>query len=167
MDYLDASLTVEAKSFKAKINILQNRYLQGNPDRWNASYITGEIIKTYNNMFKDRTWKQELGKKDQIVALTTKLTEMQARFDKQIASFVTQAKNEKTTPAAPTSNPTSSGSHCSKWDPYTVAAWCLIKKEDTVTINGREYHWCTGNHYSGGEKHNKIYDDHKSNEHDK
>jgi hypothetical protein len=32
MDYLDASLTVEAKSFKAVVNILPNRYLQGNPD---------------------------------------------------------------------------------------------------------------------------------------
>jgi hypothetical protein len=32
MDYLDASLTVEAKSFKAEVNILRNRYLQGNPD---------------------------------------------------------------------------------------------------------------------------------------
>ncbi len=59
---------------------------------------------------------------------------MQARFDKQIASLATQAKNEKTTPAAPTSNPTSSGNHHSKQDPYTVAAWRLIKKEDTVTI---------------------------------
>jgi hypothetical protein len=137
MDYLDASLTVDAKIFKVKIDILWNRYLQGNPDQWNASYITGKFIKTYNNLFKDGTWKQEIGKKDQIIALTTKLTEMQARFDKQIASFATQAKNEKTTPVVPTSNPTSSGYCCSKQNPYTVAAWCLIKKEDTATINGR------------------------------
>jgi hypothetical protein len=118
-------------------------------------------------MFKDGTWKQKIGKIDQIIALTTKLTEMQARFDQQIASFATQAKNEKTTPAAPTFNPTSSGNCCSKQDSYTVAAWCLIKKEDTVTVNGREYHWCTGNHYSRGEKHNGMYADHKSSEHDK
>ena len=51
MDYLDASLTVEVKSFKDKVNILCNQYLCGNPDRWTASYISGEIIKTYNNMF--------------------------------------------------------------------------------------------------------------------
>ena len=76
MDYLDASLTVEVKSFKAKVNILCNRYLRGNPDRWTSSYITGEIIKTYNNMFEDGTWKHEIGEKDQIIALTTKLTEM-------------------------------------------------------------------------------------------
>jgi hypothetical protein len=36
-----------------------------------------------------RTWR-----KDQIIALTTKLTEMQAKLDQQIASFVTQTKDE-------------------------------------------------------------------------
>jgi hypothetical protein len=118
-------------------------------------------------MFEDGTWKQELGKKDQIIALTTKLTEMQARFDKQIASFATQANKEMPTPAASTSNPTPNGNRCSKQDPYTVVAWCLIKKEDTVIVNGREFHWCTGNHYSGGEKHNGMYANHKSSDQDK
>jgi hypothetical protein len=41
----------------------------------------------------------------------------------------------------------------------------LIKKEDKVTVNGKEYFWCTGNHYSGGEKHNGMYADHKSCDH--
>jgi hypothetical protein len=81
MDYLDASLTVKAKSFKAEVNIIWNRYLCGNLDKWNALYISGEIIKTYNSMFKDGTWKQEIGEKDQIIALTTKLVEIQAKFD--------------------------------------------------------------------------------------
>jgi hypothetical protein len=39
---------------------------------------------------------------------------MQARFDKQIASFAMQANNEKTTPVASTSNPTPNGNRCSK-----------------------------------------------------
>jgi hypothetical protein len=90
MDYLDASLTVEVKSFKAEVNILCNWYLRGNPDRWTSSYITGKIIKTYNNMFEDGTWKREIGEKDQIIALTTKLTEMQVKFNQQVASFATQ-----------------------------------------------------------------------------
>ena len=42
-------------------------------------------------MFEDGTWKREIGEKDQIIVLTTKLTEMQAKFDKQVASFATQA----------------------------------------------------------------------------
>jgi hypothetical protein len=36
MDCLNASLTVEVKSFKAKVNILCNKHLRGNPDRWNV-----------------------------------------------------------------------------------------------------------------------------------
>jgi hypothetical protein len=57
MDYLNAPLTVEVKSFIAEVKILHNRYLRGIPDSWNALYISGKIIKTYNNMFEDGTWK--------------------------------------------------------------------------------------------------------------
>ncbi len=64
MNYLDASLTVDVKSFKAEVNIFCNRYLRGNPNRWNASYISGKIIKIYNNMFEYGTWTQEIGEKD-------------------------------------------------------------------------------------------------------
>jgi hypothetical protein len=34
---LDTSLTIKAKSFKAKVNIVRNRYLCGNPDKWDAT----------------------------------------------------------------------------------------------------------------------------------
>jgi hypothetical protein len=93
MDYLNASLTVEVKSFKAKVNILCNRYLCGNPNHWTASYISGEIIKTYNNKFEDGTWKRKIGKKDQIIALTMKLTKMQVKFEQQVAAFATQQQS--------------------------------------------------------------------------
>jgi hypothetical protein len=143
-------------------HIIRNRYLRGNPDGWNASYISGEIIKTYNNMFEDGTWKREIGEKDQIIALTTKLTEMQAKFDKQVASFATQAaikENNK--------NPAPKTDTChSKKEPYTVEAWRMIKKEDTVSVNGKNYSWCTGDQWSGGEKHNGMYADHKTCDHD-
>jgi hypothetical protein len=117
-------------------------------------------------MLEDGTWKQELGEKDQIIALTTKLTEIQAKFDQQIASVVTKTKGEQEVATASTSNFNSNGNHRSKQNPYTVAAWRLIKKEDMVTVNGKEYHWCTGDHYSGSEKHNGMYADHKSSKHD-
>ncbi len=113
-------------------------------------------------MFEDGTWKQENGEKDQIIALTTKLTEMQAKFDQQVASFAMQTKNQNA--ATPTPNSNRGGSYHSKKDPYTVAALLLIKKEDKVTVNGKDYHWCTGDHYSGGEKHNGLYADHKRND---
>ena len=165
MDYLDASLTVDVKSFKAEVSILRNRYLRGNPDSWTASYISGEIIKTYNNMSEDGTWKREIGEKDQIIALTTKLTEMQAKLDKQVAAFATQQQsggnNDKTD-----NQKSDGGNRRSKKEPYTVAAWRLIKKEDSVSVNGKEYFWCMGDHYSGGEKYNGMYADHKACDHD-
>ena len=116
-------------------------------------------------MFEDGTWKREIGEKDQIIALTTKLTEMQAKFEQQVAAFATQQQSggnkEKTD-----NSKSEGGSRRGKREPYTVAAWRLIKKEDKVTVNGKEYFWCTGDHYSGGEKHNGMYADHKSCDHD-
>ena len=166
MDYLDASLTVEVKSFKAEVSIIRNRYLRGNPDKWDASYISGEIVKTYNNMFEDGTWQREIGEKDQIIALSTKITELQSKLEQQVISFATQMKSNNNKGPSIASSAPEGGSRRSKRDPYTVAPWRLIKKEDTVTVNGKDYHWCTGDHYSGGVKHNGMYADHKSSEHD-
>ncbi len=152
------------KSFKAKVNIICNQYLRGNPDRWTASYISGKIIKTYNNMFEDGTWKHEIGEKDQIITLTTNLTEMQAKLEEHVTAFATQQQSGGAKENTQNSK-SKGGSRRSKKEPYTVAAWCLIKKEDKVTVNGKEYFWCTGDHYSGGEKHNGMYADHKSCDH--
>jgi hypothetical protein len=52
MDYLDTALTVKVKSFKAEINILRNCYLCGSPDRWTASYISGEILRCTTTWLK-------------------------------------------------------------------------------------------------------------------
>jgi hypothetical protein len=73
-------------------------------------------------MLEDGTWKQELGEKDQIIALTTKLTEMQAKFDWKIPSFATQTKDDKGATITSTSNFNSNGNCLSKQNPYTVAA---------------------------------------------
>jgi hypothetical protein len=56
--------------------------------------------------------------------------------------------------------------HDKKDRPYTVAPWRMIKKEDTVTNNLKTYHWCIGDHYSSGVKHNGMYVDHKSCDHE-
>jgi hypothetical protein len=43
-------------------------------------------------MFKDRTWKRELGKKDQIIVISTKIAELQAKIEnqsKQVTAFAT------------------------------------------------------------------------------
>jgi hypothetical protein len=167
MDYLNASLTIEAKSFKAEVDIIPNRYLCRNPDGWNATYIAGDIIKTYNNMFEDGTWKREIGKKDMIIALSTKVAELQAKLenqDKQVIALATQAKKEPASDSA--TEDKGGGARRSKREPYTVAAWRLNKKENKVSMHGRDYFWCTGNHWSGGTKHNGMYADHKTCDHE-
>jgi len=37
-----------------------------------------------------------------------------------------------------------------------------MKKEDKVTVQGRDYFWCTDDHWSGGVKHNGMYATHKT-----
>jgi hypothetical protein len=113
-------------------------------------------------MSEDGTWKREIGKKDQIIALTTTLSEMQSKFDQQVASFATHTKKEIT--PTPASNQ-DGGLYCPKRAPYTVAVWRLVKKEDNIIVNGRDFHWCTSNHYNGGVKHNGMYANHKSSDH--
>ncbi len=48
-------------------------------------------------MSEDGTWKCEIGKKDQIIALSTKVAELQAKLEnqvKQVVALATQAKKE-------------------------------------------------------------------------
>ncbi len=79
------------------------------------------------------------------------------KLDKQVIVLATQEKKEVNTGVGRDS------SHHGKRDgPYTVPAWRLIEKEDKVINNVKEFYWCTGDHYSGGVKHNGMYADHKT-----
>jgi hypothetical protein len=46
--------------------------------------LAAKLSKNYNNMSKDGTWKREIGKKDQIIALSTKVAELQAKLESQV-----------------------------------------------------------------------------------
>jgi hypothetical protein len=55
-------------------------------------------------MSEDGTWKREIGEKDQIIALSTKIAELQAKHenqDKRVVPLATQAKKE---PASDSTN---------------------------------------------------------------
>ncbi len=47
-------------------------------------------------MFEDGTWKRELGEKDQIIALSTKVVKLQVNLNKQVIALATQEKKEVT-----------------------------------------------------------------------
>ncbi len=101
------------------------------------------------------------------MALSTKIAELQAKIknqSKQVTAFLTQAK-KKTILNLGTGGK-GGGTCCSKQDrPYTVTTWRLTKMEDKVSMNGKDFFWCTGNHWSGGTKYNEIYADHKTCDH--
>ena len=44
---------------------------------------------------------------------------------------------------------------------YTVDAWRILKKEDTLTVDENTWYWCTKDHCSKGIVHNGIYALHK------
>jgi hypothetical protein len=90
-------------------------------------------------MFKYGTWKRELGKKDQIIAHSTKIAELQAEIEshsKQVTAFANQATKETTLNLG--TGGEGGGTCCSKQDPYTVATWHLTKTEDKVSMNGKD-----------------------------
>jgi hypothetical protein len=159
MDYLNAIRAVDVKSFQAEVSIIQNKYLCGNPKKCNAAYISSKIIKTYNNMSEDGTWKKELGEKDQIIAHSIKVAELQLKLDKQVIALATQ-ENKEVTPDAGCGG--GGSCHGKRDGPYTVPAWHLIKKGEKVINNGKEYYWCTGDHCSGSAKPNGMYADDKT-----
>jgi hypothetical protein len=55
------------------------------------------MIKTYNNMFENGTWKQELGEKNRTISLSTKFAKHQLKLDKQVNALATQEMKEGTT----------------------------------------------------------------------
>ena len=116
-------------------------------------------------MSKDGTWKQEIGKKDLIIALSTKVAELQAKLenqDKRLVALATQAKKDTASDPATEVG----GTCCSKREPYTIPAWRLTKKVDKVCMHGKDYFWGTGDHWSGGTRHNGMNADHKTYDHE-
>ena len=109
--------------------------------------LVRKLDKLYNNN-KD-SWKLELQKTDQIVILTTKLKDLEAKISKQSSNTNTNG-----------SYPKGNGQH------YTVKPWRLEYKGEKVEVGGRIWNFCRGDHWSGGIKYNGMYCQHKTEEHD-
>ncbi len=63
---------------------------------------------------------------------------MQAKFNQQVVSFATQQWGGNNTNNQSSSSKSDSRSCRSKKEPYTVAAWRLVKTKDKVTMNGKK-----------------------------
>jgi hypothetical protein len=89
-------------------------------------------------MSEDGTWQRKIKEMDQIIALMTKVANLQTKLYKQVVAFATQAKSVINPSSKINAN---GGKRCGKKDgPYTVAEWRLTKKEDTFIWKGTLSH---------------------------
>ena len=84
---------------------------------------------------------------------------MQGTIKSNTISLTTKAEEQAT------AQPIKKNRNTQKW-PYTVDAWRLVKKEDTVTFDENTWYWCTKDHYSKWIVHNGMYALHKTCEND-
>ena len=93
-----------------------------------------DLVRKLDNLYNNNkdSWKLELQKTDQIVILTTKLKDLEAKISKQSSNTNTNG-----------SYPTGNGQH------YTVKPWRLEYKGEKVEVGGRIWNFCRGDHWSG------------------
>ena len=115
----------------------------------------------YSNLVEDGTWKKEFTDTDQIVALTTLVSQMKFSIAKNNIALTTQTDK----PPVDSANPRTRNRK-NRNTPYTFASWRLDKKGESQTKDGIEWHWCTKDHYSGGIVHTGMYARHKTYEND-
>ena len=157
MDILQGALQAKCKTFVSQVQSMKQRWLLGNPDNLTKDTLVSNLVQYYSNMVEDGTWKKEFEETDQIIALTTLVNDLQKNMARNTIALATKAD-----PAAAGTTPTRRG----KKQPYTVEAWRLVKTTDTVEVKGTTWHWCTKDHYSGGEVHNGMYAKHDCAGHD-
>jgi len=70
---------VKCKTFKDEMTRMKNRWLLNNPDNWSCSYITTTMLMHYTNMNAPGvdTWAKESAETNQIIALTTRIQELE------------------------------------------------------------------------------------------
>ena len=112
-----------------------------------ADQLIAEAMTIYNNAVSSNRWKDSDPKDAKIMALSTKLEELQQQIKFSVHSTQNQAK---------------SSANNSKY--LTIEAWRMTKGEPTVQRDGKTWHWCP-KHVSQG-KYDGLYVTHKPEDHD-
>ena len=140
---------------------MKQKWLLGtlpNPGRIDTTHAVTQL---YSNLGEDGIWKTEFSDTDQIVALTTLVSQMKVSIAKNTISLTTQTSR----PPFDSANPRTCNLN-NRNTLYTVAASRLEKKGESHNKDEIEWHWCTKEHYSGGVVHNGMYACYKTYEHD-
>ena len=161
LDFFNSAIDVPCKTFKSEVVSMKNRFLLGNPDKWSEDYIITTILQHFTNMDNDKVWQKELAETDQIIALTTKVDNLQSALNEEKRKIATALA---TSTDGGDSNPDQVTRRL-KWNHYTVKPWRLEFKGETIEKDGTTHYWCRGGHWSGGVKHDGMYCTHKTSEH--
>ena len=158
-DYLTMAAETPCKSFAAEVGSLKTKWQLGTDATLTPEHIRNTIEQMYTNYVADGTWKRELEESSQVIALATKIDHLEKQLQNTVA--LATAINQSG------SNPNNSdGNRRSQKQPYTVKPWRLEFKGPSREVDGKTWHWCTGDHYSGGKVHNGMYSMHETKDHD-
>ncbi len=113
----------------------------------------------YTNLVGSGTWKLELGKHAQIIALTTQLSKLKTELQS-----LTKNASDKSNSSAPKKSSSSAKNY------GNFEAWCLTKVNNGADFNmiekdGMKYFWCDQHQYPGCDT-SGMYVFHKPTEHD-
>ena len=160
-DYLNGAMDTPCKLFRNEISSIKNKWLLGTDATLTKDFIRKTITQMYLNMVEDGTWEQGISETSQIIALTTKIGNLENEIKKTIA-LTTVASNGNENRGGG-----NDGQRRSQRAPYTVRAWRLEKTNgDSFEKEGQTWHWCTKDHWSGGKVHNGMYCHHATKDHD-
>ena len=143
------ALLAKFKTFTNEIQSQNQKWLLGTLPNSGLIDNTNSTIQIYSKLIENGTWKKDLTETDHIVALTKLVHEMQGTIRSNTIALTTKAEEQATSQHTKKNSRTKKGT-------YTVDAWRLVKKKDTVTDDERTGYWCTKDHYSGVIVHNGM-----------
>ena len=134
MDICAGAILAKCKKSTNEIQSQKHKWILGTLPNSGRIDTTNSMIQLYYNLIEYGTQKKYLIETDQIMALTTLMHEMQGTIKINNIALATNAKEQAT-------------EHHTKKNcrplkvPYTVEAWQLVKKEDTVTVDEMTWYW--------------------------
>ena len=160
MDVYQGALEAKCKTFTTEVQSMKQKWLLGTLPNSSRIETVYAITQLYSNLVEDGTWKREFSETDQIVALTTLVSQMETKFSNQTVALATQDQ--------PSTDPGGNGKkkRGKGKGPYCVEVWRLEKKSESLMKDGNEWHWCTKDHYHDNAVKNGMYAPHKTSEHD-
>ena len=136
----------------SKNDIFRN-YIQRLQDEWESGkdITPGDImelaLRKYNNMLERKIWIQSETQESKLVALATKLQQMESQMKNQFSSSSSKSNN----------------SSVSNKKKHGIDEWRMVKKGESKVVNGTTYWWCPHHKVEG--KYDGLYMTHKPSEH--